>query len=63
MTDKRKYRVTDRAGAWVAGQRRPASGVLELTPRQAAYELALGTIEPMPEPKPKRASRRKRAVG
>lgn len=45
---KKSYIVTARAGEWIAGQRRPESGRIELTDRQAAYELALGTIIPAP---------------
>lgn len=57
---KRKaYEVTERAGRYVAGQRRPANGLLMLTDSQAAYELALGTIRPV-EPKAKSAPAAKR---
>lgn len=45
---KRTYLVTERAGEWVAGQRRPENGKLELSDDQAAYELALGSIELAP---------------
>lgn len=47
MTSKKTYVVTERAGEWVAGQRRPASGRLTLTDAQAAHELRLGTIRPL----------------
>jgi hypothetical protein len=40
------YEVTDKAGLFVAGQRKPASGLIRLTDRQAGYELKLGTIRP-----------------
>ena len=41
------YSVTDKAGAYVAGQRNPGVGaVLYLTEDQAAYELLLGTLAP-----------------
>lgn len=49
MAERKQYEVTDRAGKWVAGQRRPADGRLLLTDSQAAYELALGTIRPVIE--------------
>lgn len=52
MADRKTYLVTDRAGEWVAGQRRPASGRIVLTDAQAEYELILGTIKPLPEPAP-----------
>lgn len=59
MSNKKTYLVTERAGAWVAGQRRPASGRIRLTDNQAAYELRLGTIKPLPEvPAPKRTRKR-----
>lgn len=59
MSNKKTYLVTERAGAWVAGQRRPADGRLRLTDRQAAYELALGTIKPF-VPDARKASRQRR---
>lgn len=43
--DKKTYRVTERAGAYVAGVRRPASGFIDLTDAQAKHELRLGSIE------------------
>lgn len=43
---KKTYLVTERAGRYVAGQRKPESGRIDLTDGQAAYELALGTIVP-----------------
>lgn len=62
MQKLKTYIVTERAGEWVAGRRRPASGRLVLTDRQAAYELILGTIKPLPEPgpEPKRARKRRK---
>lgn len=63
MSEKKLYIVTERAGEWVAGQRRPADGRLMLTAGQAAYELALGTIEPLPPvevEKPRRRGRKAR---
>lgn len=45
---KKEYLVTKRAGRWIAGQRVPESGRIELSDFQAAYELALGTIIPLP---------------
>ncbi len=56
---KRTYLVTERAGEWVAGQRRPENGKLELSDDQAAYELSLGSIvlappDTGPEPKKQR---------
>lgn len=59
MENKQTYRVTRRAGEWVAGQPRPADGVITLTPRQAAYEIILGTIEPVQPVRLRRRSRSK----
>jgi hypothetical protein len=53
MPERKPYLLTERAGEWVAGYRRPADGVLLLTDGQAAHELRLGTIRPKPaEPAP-----------
>lgn len=41
---KKTYLVTERAGDWIAGQRKPKDGKITLSDSQAAYELALGTI-------------------
>ncbi|KAB2669038.1 hypothetical protein [Brucella sp. JSBI001] len=41
---KKTYLVTERAGDWIAGQRKPKDGKIALSDSQAAYELALGTI-------------------
>jgi hypothetical protein len=60
---KKTYLVTERAGRYVVGQRKPDSGRIVLSDNQAAYELALGTIvlardgaeaEALPEKKTKR---------
>ena len=40
------YRITDKAGQWVAGKRVRVGDVLELTERQAEHEFRLGTITP-----------------
>ena len=50
MTEKKTYLVTERAGPWVAGKRRPADGIVVLTDSQAEYELRLGNIVPFPGP-------------
>lgn len=58
---KRTYLVTERAGEWVAGQRRPDDGKLVLSDDQAAYELALGSIVLAPSdtgPEPKKQRRK-----
>lgn len=60
MRERREYEVTERAGDWVAGQRRPESGRLWLTDSQAAHELRLGTIRPARQQKPKARKRRGR---
>ena len=40
-----RYAITERAGPFVAGYRNPGVGtVLELSDRQAAHELRLGTL-------------------
>ena len=40
-----RYAITERAGPFVAGFRNPGVGtVLELSERQAAHELRLGTL-------------------
>lgn len=41
---KKQYETTARAGAWVAGRRKPAGGRLMLTDAEAAFELAQGAI-------------------
>lgn len=42
-----EYRITEKAGRFVAGQTNNGAGTsLFLTEKQAAYELALGTIVP-----------------
>ena len=46
MADTKTYRITDKAGQYVAGVRRPASGLIELTDAQAKHELRLGSIQP-----------------
>lgn len=60
VSGRKLYEVTEKAGAWVAGQRRPADGRLWLTESQAAYELALGTIRPYVEKAPTKAKRRRK---
>lgn len=54
MADRKEYEVTEKAGPWVAGVRRPADGRLWLTDSQAAHELRLGTIRPYVAPRAKR---------
>ena len=45
-----KYVTTRKAGKYVAGQENKGPGsVLELSGKQAEYEVALGTIVPAPE--------------
>lgn len=39
-----RYKVTDLAGEWVAGFRRPADGVMTLTAEQAEFEVRAGTL-------------------
>ncbi|WP_276200575.1 hypothetical protein [Chelatococcus sp. XZ-Ab1] len=63
MKERKLYEVTDRAGPWVAGQRRPVDGRLWLTDSQAAYELRLGTIRPYVPPAPPRRGRKPNAKG
>jgi len=60
VSERKQYIVTERAGAWVAGRRRPADGRLWLTEREAAYELALGTIRPYEEPTPPVAKKQRK---
>ncbi|UVV66761.1 hypothetical protein [Brucella anthropi] len=58
---KKTYLVTERAGDWIAGQRKPKDGKITLSDSQAAYELALGTIELAPPdtgPEPKKQRRK-----
>lgn len=42
------YVVTEKAGEWVAGKQVKPGQILNLTARQAEYELLLGVIEPAP---------------
>lgn len=69
MKDRKEYEVTELAGPWLAGQRKPADGRLWLTASQAAHELRLGTIrpptpaEPAPAPARKRTRRRQKSEG
>ena len=61
---KKTYLVTERAGAWVAGQRKPEDGKITLSDRQAAYELSLGTITLPPadeQPEPEQRQPRRKA--
>lgn len=60
MAERKLYEVTEKAGAWIAGQRRPADGRLMLTDNQAAYELTLGTIRPVVEKKKPAPAKRRR---
>lgn len=54
----KKYRITEKAGRFVAGRRNPGAGTeLALTPRAAAHELRLGTLA---EAGPARTRRRTR---
>lgn len=46
---KKTYLVTERAGRYVAGQRKPENGRIELSDNQAMYELELGTIVITPD--------------
>ncbi len=46
---KKTYLITERAGRYVAGQRKPDSDRIELSDNQAAYELALGTLVLAPD--------------
>lgn len=61
---KKTYLVTKRAGRWIAGQRVPESGRIELSDSQAEYELALGTIT-LPsadeQSKPEKTTKRRKA--
>lgn len=46
MADKTLFKVTEKAGTFVAGMRNPGAGQsLKLTEEQAAYALMLGEIE------------------
>ena len=41
----KKYRITEKAGRFVAGHRNNGVGsILQLTPKAAAHELRLGTL-------------------
>ena len=41
----KKYRITEKAGRFVAGHRNNGvGGILHLTPKAAAHELRLGTL-------------------
>lgn len=47
-TQRSQYRITKKAGKWIAGRRNRGVGeVLELSEMEARYELELGTIEPV----------------
>lgn len=50
MEERKAYIATDKAGRFVAGVRKPKSGELMLSERQAAYDLRLGNIIPKPAP-------------
>ena len=46
-----RYAITERAGPFVAAHRNTGVGtILDLTERQAEYELRLGTLVRLPEP-------------
>lgn len=43
-----RYAITEKAGRFVAGQNNTGVGsVLELTEKQAEYEVSLGTLQPL----------------
>ncbi|SON55817.1 hypothetical protein HDIA_2276 [Hartmannibacter diazotrophicus] len=45
---KTTFRITDKAGEYIAGKRRvPGAETVMLTAREAAYDLSLGTLELM----------------
>lgn len=44
MSERKKYRVTERAGNWVAGKKVRPGDVLLLTEAQAEYELMRGVL-------------------
>lgn len=53
MSERLTYLITDLAGAWIAGYRRPATPTIQLTPEEAEYDLRVGTItltSPLPVP-------------
>ena len=53
MADKKIYRITEKAGVFLAGRRIGKSRTIELTEEEARYELLNGTIaDPDAEPKP-----------
>lgn len=57
---KKTYVIADRAGEWVAGFKRPPSGEITLTERQAAHGVRIGLLKEKPLPaKPKRRRRQK----
>jgi len=59
---KKTYLVTERAGDWIAGQRKPKDGKITLSDWQAAYELALGTITLLPaDERPEQKQQRRKA--
>lgn len=48
-----KYRITEKAGRFVAGHRNTGVGTeLDLLPHAAEYEINLGTLVPADEPEP-----------
>lgn len=62
MLETKLYVVTEAAGEWIAGVRRPQDGIIRLTRAQAAHPLRLGHITPY-EPKKPASGRRKRKDG
>ncbi|SUA65585.1 Uncharacterised protein [Brucella anthropi] len=47
MSERKRYRVTERAGLWVAGRKVRPGDILELSLQQAEYELMRGIICPV----------------
>ena len=53
MADKKIYRITEKAGVFLAGRRIGKARTIELTEEEARYELLNGTIaDPDAEPRP-----------
>ncbi len=63
MPDKSPFKVTSKAGPFVAGQRSPGAGkTIRLTEAQAHYPLILGEIE-RPDDKAKASNKGETAAG